>query len=117
MCSSDLYLVDRRTDLIISGGVNIYPSEIENTLLEHDAVMDVAVVGGADPEWGEQVVAVVETHDGASDDALALSLMEHCRQRIAPYKCPRAVDFRKLPRTETGKLQRRVLKAAYAKTR
>ncbi|MDG1661840.1 MAG: AMP-binding protein [Pseudomonadales bacterium] len=112
-----LYLVDRRTDLIISGGVNIYPSEIENTLLEHDAVMDVAVVGGADPEWGEQVVAVVETHDGASDDALALNLMEHCRQRIAPYKCPRAVDFRKLPRTETGKLQRRVLKAAYAKLR
>lgn len=112
---SYLYLVDRRTDLIISGGVNIYPSEIENALLQHEAVLDAAVIGVAHSEWGEKVVAVVEPAPGyTGDNTLAETLKDFCRRHIAAFKCPRQIEFSNLPRTETGKLQRRKLKVQYA---
>lgn len=106
-----LYLVDRRTDLIISGGVNIYPQEIENALVLHPEVADAAVVGVPDPEMGQRVRAVVQPADpGAAGSALEARLIAHCRERLAHYKCPRAVEFSaELPRTPTGKLLRRLL--------
>lgn len=110
-----LFLLDRRVDLIISGGANVYPAEVEGRLLEHPEVADAAVIGVPHPDWGRAVVAVVRPADGAeAGDALARRLTEHCRTGLAPYKCPRHIEFRDdFPRTETGKLQRRVLRDAY----
>ncbi|MEO3787583.1 AMP-binding protein [Actinocorallia sp. B10E7] len=105
-----LYLVDRRTDLILSGGVNIYPQEIENVLAVHPAVTDVAVVGAPDPELGRRVRAVVQPADPAAGPGLADELIAHCREHLAGYKCPRTIEFTdELPRTPTGKLLRRLL--------
>jgi long-chain acyl-CoA synthetase len=110
-----LFLLDRRTDLIISGGVNIYPAEIEQHLITHPAVLDVAVIGVPDPEWGQRVVAVIQPVPGAGGDELAAELIEHCRRELASFKCPRQVEFvSDFPRTETGKVQRRVLRDAFA---
>jgi long-chain acyl-CoA synthetase len=111
-----LFLLDRRTDLIISGGVNIYPAEVEQHLITHPAVLDVAVVGVPDPDWGHRVVAVVQPAPGvAAGDELAAELAEHCRQELASFKCPRRFEFvADFPRTETGKVQRRVLREALA---
>jgi long-chain acyl-CoA synthetase len=114
-----LYLSDRRTDLIIAGGVNIYPAEIEEALIMHPAVADVAVIGVPDAEMGQSVLAIVQLADGiaqsgdgeASPDQLAVALMAHCRSRLAAFKCPRSIEFAaSLPRTPTGKLLRRVLR-------
>ena len=101
-----LFISDRAKDMIITGGTNVYPAEVEAVLLGHPAVADVVVVGAPDPEWGEQVRAVVQPEAGVpADDALAAELIAHCRARLASYKCPRLVEFRDaLPRTETGKL-------------
>ena len=89
-----LFLCDRKIDMVISGGVNIYPAEVEACLLTHDAVADVAVIGVPDDEWGESVKAIVEPSTGAAaGPVLADALVEHCRARIARYKCPRSVDF------------------------
>jgi long-chain acyl-CoA synthetase len=110
-----LYLTDRSADLIISGGVNVYPAEVEAELLGHPAVADAAVIGVLDDEWGEIVVAVVELKDGdqAGDD-LAEALMAHCRAGLARFKCPRRVDFvDQLPRTDSGKLYKRRLRDEY----
>ena len=110
-----LFLTDRSADLIITGGVNVYPAEIEGELLGHPAVGDAAVIGVPDPDWGESVVAVVELRDGvtASDD-LAVELIEHCRAGLAHFKCPRRVDFvDELPRTDSGKLYKRRLRDEY----
>jgi long-chain acyl-CoA synthetase len=111
-----LYLSDRRTDLIISGGVNIYPAEIEEALISHPAVDDVAVIGVPDPEMGQQVLAIVQPtgqETGSAD--LAAELIEHCRARLASFKCPRSVEFvTELPRLPTGKLLRRQLRAERA---
>ncbi len=107
-----LFLTGRSSELIISGGVNIYPAEVDDVLLTHPAVGDVGTIGVPDEEWGEQVVSVVELRDGhqPSDD-LAEELREHCRQRLARYKCPRRVVFApELPRSYTGKLYRRRLR-------
>jgi len=106
-----LYLVDRRTDLILSGGVNIYPQEIENVLAVHPDVADVAVVGAPDPEMGQRVRAVVQPADpAAAGPALADALIAYCREHLAGYKCPRTIEFTdELPRTPTGKLLRRLL--------
>ena len=111
-----LYLSDRRTDLIISGGVNIYPAEIEAVLIGHPAVDDVAVIGVPDPEMGQLVLAVVQLCDnGTGSPDLAAELIEHCRARLATFKCPRSIEFvADLPRLPTGKLLRRQLRAERA---
>lgn len=109
-----LFLLDRRTDLIISGGVNIYPAEIEAALLEHPSVADVAVIGVPDPEWGQRVVALVQPAEGADTGDLTAELMRHCAPRLAKLKHPRVIEFRDaLPRTPTGKLSRRNVREAY----
>src|SRR5690606_25253139 len=107
-----LFLRDRAKDMIISGGVNIYPAEVEGALASHPAVRDVAVIGVPDPEWGESVKAIVQLEPGvAGSDALGRELIEHCRARLARFKCPRSVEFRSsLPRTEAGKLYKRLLR-------
>jgi fatty-acyl-CoA synthase len=110
-----LYLTDRKAFTIISGGVNIYPQEIENCLALHPKVFDVAVIGIPDPEMGESVQAVVQLppHVIPSNE-LAAELQEYVRERIARYKAPRGIDFvTELPRTETGKLLKRVLRDRY----
>ncbi|WP_151772094.1 AMP-binding protein [Streptomyces abyssomicinicus] len=110
-----LFLCDRRTDLIISGGVNIYPAEIEGALLEHPAVADAVVIGTPDEEWGQRVTALVEPVAGREPGPeLAEELIAHCRERLAKYKCPRAVEFREhLPRTASGKLSRLRMREEY----
>jgi len=107
-----LYLSDRRTDLILSGGVNIYPAEIERVLHEHPAVRDVAVVGIPDEEFGERVLAIVEVEPARlGDPTFEDELARHCRERLAGYKVPRLFELRDaLPRTESGKLSRRALR-------
>jgi long-chain acyl-CoA synthetase len=110
-----LYLCDRKADMIISGGVNIYPAEIEATLIEHPAVADCAAFGIPDADWGEQVKGVVQPILGAEvDEALAESIIAFCRERIAGYKCPRSIDFvEELPRDPNGKLYKRRLRDPY----
>ena len=110
-----LYLTDRKSYMIISGGVNIYPQETEDVLITHPAVADVAVFGVPNAEMGEEVKAVVQPHDmaRASEDLVA-ELMAYCRQRLSPIKCPRSIDFEaELPRTPTGKLVKRHLRDRY----
>jgi acyl-CoA synthetase (AMP-forming)/AMP-acid ligase II len=110
-----LYLTDRKHFMIISGGVNIYPQEAENVLITHPAVMDVAVFGVPNEEFGEEVKAVVQPRDmNAAGPELAHQLMAYCRQHLSHVKCPRSVDFRaELPRHPTGKLYKRLLKDEY----
>ena len=110
-----LFLTGRSAELIISGGVNIYPAEIDAVLLEHPAVHDVATIGVPDEEWGEAVKAVVEARAGVgTDDALAAELLAFCRDRLAHFKCPRSIDFAdELPRFETGKIYRRLVRDRY----
>jgi long-chain acyl-CoA synthetase len=110
-----VYLGDRRSNLIISGGVNIYPAEVEAVLQEHPAVADVAVFGIPDDEWGERVKAAVALEPGfAAGDALADELRAFARTRLAGYKVPRSIDFeRELPRTPAGKLLVRQLRDRY----
>jgi long-chain acyl-CoA synthetase len=110
-----VFLTGRTSELIISGGVNIYPAEIDAVLLMHPAVADAAAVGVPNEEFGEEVKAVVQTKPGfAASDALARELMEHCRARLAHFKCPRSVDFdAELPRSEAGKVQRRTIRERY----
>ena len=114
-----LFLTDRSADLIISGGVNVYPAEVEAALLSHPAVGDAAVIGVPNAEWGEVVVAVVEPGAGvAATDELAAELVAHCRDRLANYKCPRRVDFtHHMPRTDSGKLYKRRLRDEYRERR
>ncbi len=110
-----LYLTDRTANLIISGGVNIYPAEVDAVLLEHPAVGDVATIGVPDEEWGEAVKAVVQPAEGVEGtDALAAELMDFCREHLAHFKCPRSVDFvPELPREDTGKIFKRKLREQY----
>ncbi len=110
-----LWLSDRRIDMIISGGVNIYPAEIEGVLAVHPDVADVAVIGVPDEEFGEQVKAVVQLADGVEPgDAVADRLIAHCREQLAGYKAPRSVDFvGEIPRTGTGKIQKKPLRDPY----
>jgi fatty-acyl-CoA synthase len=110
-----LYLTDRKSYMIISGGVNIYPQETEDVLLTHPDVADVAVFGVPNTEMGEEVKAVVQLRDGveASKEREA-ELIAFCRKHLSPIKCPRSVDFEaELPRTPTGKLVKRHLKDRY----
>jgi len=110
-----LYLRDRKIDMIISGGVNIYPAEVEAALLAHPAVGDAAVFGIPNEEWGEEVRAVVEPAAGHPAGAeLAAALVAHCRAGLASYKCPRRIDFADaLPRDPNGKLYKRRLRDPY----
>ncbi len=110
-----LFLCDRKSDMIIAGGINIYPAEIEAAILEHPAVGDVAVFGIPDDDMGEQIKAIVEPVAGiAGDDALRASIMEHIRGRVAKFKWPRTLDFMdELPREPTGKLLKRKLRDPY----
>jgi O-succinylbenzoic acid--CoA ligase len=104
-----LYVLDRRDDLIVSGGENVYPAEVEAALLAHPAVGEAGVIGVPDAEWGRRVTGVVVTRPGAS--ATADELIAFCRQRIAAYKVPRDIEFRDvLPRNASGKLLRRELR-------
>lgn len=112
-----LFLTDRKAFMIISGGVNIYPQEVENVLALHPAVYDVAVIGVPDPEMGEQVKAVVQPREGVEpSESLAREIIDYVREHIAHFKAPRTVDFvDELPRTPTGKLVKGKLRDAYAK--
>jgi fatty-acyl-CoA synthase len=108
-----LYLTDRQANMIISGGVNIYPQEAENVLAGHPAVADVAVFGVPDAEMGEAVKAVVQPVGIAGDD-LEGELIAYCRAQLATYKCPRTVDFvDELPRDPNGKLYKRLVRERY----
>lgn len=110
-----LFLRDRKIDLIISGGVNIYPAEIESALLAHPAVADAAAFGIPHDDWGEEVKAVVEPapgHEPGPD--LAAALLAHCADRLAGYKRPKSVDFiTEMPRDPNGKLYKRRLREPY----
>jgi long-chain acyl-CoA synthetase len=110
-----VFLADRESNMIISGGVNIYPQEVERVLAEHPAVADVGVFGIPDDEWGERVKAAVELASGFSaGPALEAELLAYARDRLAAYKVPRSVDFEAaLPRTPAGKLYVRRLKDRY----
>ncbi|HEY0909707.1 MAG TPA: acyl-CoA synthetase, partial [Bradyrhizobium sp.] len=110
-----LYLTDRKSYMIISGGVNIYPQETEDVLITHPGVADVAVFGVPNEEMGEEVKAVVQPHDMArAGKALEAELMVFCRKHLSPIKCPRSIDFEaELPRTPTGKLVKRHLRDRY----
>jgi len=100
-----LFVADRRVDLIISGGSNIYPAEVEAALLEHPSVGDVAVIGLSDPDWGRRVHAIVQLRDGHAADED--ELRSHCKQRVASYKVPKSIEFvEALPRNDAGKLRR-----------
>ncbi len=110
-----LYLTDRKANMIISGGVNIYPQEAENVLATHPKVADAAVFGVPNPELGEEVKAVVQPADMAdAGPDLERELIAFCQQHLARYKCPRSIDFEaELPRHPTGKLYKRLLKDRY----
>jgi acyl-CoA synthetase (AMP-forming)/AMP-acid ligase II len=107
-----LYIHDRVKDMIVSGGENIYPAEVENALFGHPAVADVAVIGVPDERWGEAVKAIVVKKPGASADPS--ELISYARARIAGYKLPKSVDFADaLPRNPSGKILRRELRKPY----
>jgi long-chain acyl-CoA synthetase len=110
-----LFLTDRSTNLIIFGGSNVYPAEIDNVLLEHSAVLDVATIGVPDAEWGEVVKAVVElVPDVPGTPELEVELIEFTRARLAHFKCPRSVDFvAHLPRDDNGKIYKLRLRDEY----
>jgi long-chain acyl-CoA synthetase len=110
-----LFLTDRKTHMIISGGVNIYPQETENLLITHPKVMDAAVIGVPDDDLGEAVKAVVQPVPGVEPGAdLERELIAFCREHLAHFKCPRSVDFEvELPRLPTGKLYKLLLRDRY----
>jgi long-chain acyl-CoA synthetase len=107
-----LYLHDRIKDMIISGGENVYPAEVENVLLSHPAVADAAVIGVPDDRWGETVKAIVVL--GAAEELDVAAIVAHCRANLAHYKCPTSVDVTDaLPRNPSGKILKRELRAPY----
>ncbi|MCX4095638.1 AMP-binding protein [Nocardia sp. alder85J] len=114
-----LFLCDRSADTIISGGVNIYPAEIEAALSSHPLVHDVAVIGVPNAEWGEEVKAVVQLRDGiAGDEQVGQELIDYVRDRVARFKVPRSIDFvEALPRAENGKLYKRRIRDGYWQNR
>ena len=110
-----LFLCDRKIDMIISGGANIYPAEIEAVLLTHPKVGDAAVFGIPHADWGEEVKAVVEPAAGVTPGPdLAEEILAFCRDKLAKYKCPRSIDFiAEMPRDPNGKLYKRKLRDPY----
>jgi fatty-acyl-CoA synthase len=110
-----IFLVDRKNNMIISGGENVYPSEVESLVGAHPKVKDVAVIGIADAKWGERVHAVIVPRDG--ETATPEEILDWCKDRIAGYKRPRSVSFVReedMPRTATGKILHRVLRAQHS---
>jgi acyl-CoA synthetase (AMP-forming)/AMP-acid ligase II len=106
-----IYLIDRKSNMIISGGENVYPSEVERALGAHPHIKDVAVIGVPDAKWGERVHAVIVLHDGAAPTSN--EILDWCKDRIAGYKRPRSVSFieeNEMPRTATGKILHRILR-------
>jgi acyl-CoA synthetase (AMP-forming)/AMP-acid ligase II len=106
-----IWLVDRKKNMIISGGENVYPSEVESALGSHPAIKDVAVIGLPDEKWGERVHAVVILHDGVH--ATEGDVIDHARAHLAGHKRPRSVSFipeAEMPRTATGKILHRILR-------
>jgi acyl-CoA synthetase (AMP-forming)/AMP-acid ligase II len=111
-----IYLVDRKDDMIVSGGFNIYPKEVEDVLYSHPAVLEAAVFGVPDEKWGEAVKATVSLRPGMQ--ATEEEIIEHCKKHLASYKKPKSVDFMKeLPKSLYGKILRRQLKEPYWKGR
>jgi long-chain acyl-CoA synthetase len=111
-----LFLTDRVKDMIISGGENIYPAEVENVLSDHPAVADVAVIGVPDDRWGETVKAIVVPRAGTA--VAAADIIAFARARLAHYKCPTSVDLAgSLPRNPSGKILKRELREPYWKGR
>jgi acyl-CoA synthetase (AMP-forming)/AMP-acid ligase II len=109
-----IYIVDRKNDLIISGGENIYPKEIEEVIFSHPAVLEAAVCGVPHPDWGEAPKAFVVLREG--HEATAREIIKHCRQNLAKYKCPREVMFlEEIPKTASGKITRAGVKRLYVK--
>jgi long-chain acyl-CoA synthetase len=110
-----LFLTGRTAELIISGGVNIYPQEVDSAMMQHPAVQDVCTIGVPNAEWGEEVKSVVQLKsDIAASAELAEQLIAFTRQHVASYKCPKTVDFvDDLPRLPTGKIQRRIVREPY----
>lgn len=107
-----IYLVDRKHDMIISGGFNVYPTEVEATLYRHESVLEACVVGVPDDKWGEAVKAVVVLRSGHA--AQAADLVAHCRAQLADYKAPRSVDFVvELPKNASGKIARKLVREPY----
>jgi acyl-CoA synthetase (AMP-forming)/AMP-acid ligase II len=109
-----IFLVDRKSNMIISGGENVYPSEVETLIAAHPSVKDVAVIGVADEKWGERVHAVIIAHDGQKP--AESDILDWCKDRIAGYKRPRSISFiaeAEMPRTATGKILHRVLRAQH----
>jgi acyl-CoA synthetase (AMP-forming)/AMP-acid ligase II len=107
-----LYLKDRVKDMIISGGENVYPAEVENALMPHPDILDVAVIGVPDDKWGETVKAVVVARPGSSPDPS--EIIAFCRTRLAHFKCPTSIDFVEvLPRNPSGKVLKTELREPY----
>jgi acyl-CoA synthetase (AMP-forming)/AMP-acid ligase II len=112
------YLVDRKDNMIITGGEHVYPSEVESVLARHPAVFDVAVIGVEDYKWGEAVKAVVVLKEGMS--ASQQEMIDFCKDELAPFKKPKSVDFisdSEMPRTPTGKILHRLLCERYSRNR
>ncbi len=111
------YLVDRKQNMIITGGENVYPSEVENVVGGHPAVKNIAVIGVPDDKWGEAVKAVIVPHEGYDPgEELAREIIDYCRDKIAGYKRPKSIDFieeNEMPVTATGKILHRVLREKY----
>jgi bile acid-coenzyme A ligase len=106
-----LFLADKRVDLIITGGANVYPAEVEAVLSEHAGVADVAVIGVPDREWGKRVHAVIQPCEGM-EPPTAADLDRHCREQLAAYKVPKTYEFvSELPRDDAGEIQRSALAA------
>ena len=107
-----IYIHDRVKDMIVSGGENVYPAEVENALMGHPGVADCAVIGVPHDRWGETAKAIVVKHSGA--DITELEIIEYCQDRLAKFKCPTSVEWSDtLPRNPTGKILRRELRAQY----
>jgi acyl-CoA synthetase (AMP-forming)/AMP-acid ligase II len=110
-------LVDRKANMIITGGENVYPSEVESAVGAHEAVRDIAVIGIPDDKWGEAIKAVVVLNDGyEGSDQLAKDILDFTRGKIAGFKRPKSIDFvqdDEMPRTPTGKILHRVLREKF----
>lgn len=108
-----IYIIDRKKEMIVTGGVNVYPAEIEAVLYTHPAILQAAVIGVPDPHWGEAVKAVVELREGAQ--ATEAEIIEFCRERLASFKKPKSVDFAKGLVSTSGKIAKRELRERYWK--